>query len=614
MRASLGLSLGAAGMAAVVDGRPTVRPTEVAVGPGPALTGFVERVGDPIPLVAADGSTHRAEDLAAAALEALTRTVCPQQRPDSVAVAVPAHWSEATVSALRNRAPHLLTVPDAAAALTALQCNPGLPDHGVVVLCDFGATGSSITLADAGRGLTPLAPTLRDTEFSGDLIDQALLRHVLDGLEPDPAATSEVAALVELRDHCRIAKEQLSTHTATGLTVGGRTVRVTRSELEGLLAAPLDRFVTHLADALYRNGVAPARVSALATVGGGARIPAVTERLSQAMRVPVVTVAAAQVVAAAGAELIARRRLVVEPATMLAPTSAADDTMAAPPVAWSDEPDDLVEPVPYEAAAYARPDVHFDEYDSATGDVDTLAWYRRPGVLFAGAACLAALATTGLVLTSQARPAEQVTADTARIEVPAARPVQEPPVQEPVGPAPQTVTATVAAPAPVPAARQPAPPPPLPVTKQAAPQSVPVAPAPVPVPAPAPVPVVVLPVPVAPGPSATPTPSASPSPTPTPTASPSPTRTPTPTASPSPTQTPTPTASPSPTQAPTPTASPSPTQAPTPTQAPSPEPAAPPQTSVAPSAEPAQVAETAPVTEAAPEPVSACEESSETPC
>ena len=41
--------------------------------------------------------------------------------------------------------------PEMAAALTALQADPGLPTRGVIALCDFGGSGTSITLVDAGH-------------------------------------------------------------------------------------------------------------------------------------------------------------------------------------------------------------------------------------------------------------------------------------------------------------------------------------------------------------------------------------------------------------------------------------------------------------------------------
>lgn len=183
MRNSVGVSLGAANLVAVAEGRPIIRPAALTLG-GARITGFVDRVGDPVPLVAPDGSAHYGGQLAAAAIEALTHAAHPYRRPDAAAVAVPAHWSPTAVAALRAVVPQLTVVSDAVAALTALQANPGLPARGVVVLCDFGATGTSITLADAGDGFRVIGETVRYEDFSGDLIDQVVLRHVLADPRP----------------------------------------------------------------------------------------------------------------------------------------------------------------------------------------------------------------------------------------------------------------------------------------------------------------------------------------------------------------------------------------------------------------------------------------------
>ncbi len=53
------------------------------------------------------------------------------------------------VDRLRALLPDAMVTSDAVAALTALRTHPGLPARGVVALCDFGATGTTITLADA---------------------------------------------------------------------------------------------------------------------------------------------------------------------------------------------------------------------------------------------------------------------------------------------------------------------------------------------------------------------------------------------------------------------------------------------------------------------------------
>ena len=118
----VGLSVGASNLAAVLVGRAAVsrtpvltryphRPPEVGVPSenpnlnerGLILTDFVDRVGDPVDIVAADGSTHRADGVLADALRAMLHAVGggrPSAEP--VAVTYPAHWRQAAVDALRN--------------------------------------------------------------------------------------------------------------------------------------------------------------------------------------------------------------------------------------------------------------------------------------------------------------------------------------------------------------------------------------------------------------------------------------------------------------------------------------------------------------------------------
>jgi hypothetical protein len=197
----LGLSIGATNLAAVtadhaITRKPVLtlyrqRPPEVGVPsenprldePGLVITDFVDRVGDRVGIVAADGSMHRSEALVADGLRALAYAATGGRAlPDSVAVTYPAHWAPATVDALggalsrvaewSRSAKPLSLVPDAAAALFAVRANPGIPARGIIAVCDFGGSGTSVTLVDASGDYQPVAPTIRHHDFSGDLIDQ----------------------------------------------------------------------------------------------------------------------------------------------------------------------------------------------------------------------------------------------------------------------------------------------------------------------------------------------------------------------------------------------------------------------------------------------------------
>jgi hypothetical protein len=478
---SLGLSIGTVNLAAARPGRQPVtrrsvltlwdnRPAEVGVPSqnpeltspnlteaGQVLRGFVERVGDPVPLVAADGSAHSGEALAAEALEAMARAVDDGKPPSTIVIAVPAYWGPGAVGALRGAlrsrpalspggvAPTLIS--DATAALASLQADPGLPGQGVVALCDFGGSGTNITLADAGANMAPIGETVRFADFSGEQIDQALLTQVLaavrDAANADPASTAAVGALTRLRDECRQAKERLSAETATVVPVelpGVRTeIRVTRAELEGLLAEPLAGFLDALGDALERNRIPAVNLAAVATVGGGAAIPIITQRLSEELRVPVVTTPLAGLNPAIGAAVIAARGIAPDAPTGMSVAAADAPTGLAPAawaagaagaaatesatdgspsatfraLAWSQDDEAGEEPVPYSGEDYtfdyaqqaqgasgARPMIEFDSDAQETALVDApVPWYRRPPLLFGVAAAVAAVAVGGLAIT-----------------------------------------------------------------------------------------------------------------------------------------------------------------------------------------------------------------------
>jgi hypothetical protein len=547
MSDGVGLSVGATNLTAVVVGRAAVtrspvvtlyphRPPEVGVPSenpnlterGLIITDFVDRVGDPVGIVAADGSTHLADKVLADALRAMLYTVgSPPAGP--VAVTYPAHWRPAAVDALRNA---LAAVPefqvpnkaqlvsDATAALTALQNDPGVPTRGVIALCDFGGTGTNVTLVDATNGFAPIGPTVRHADLSGDLVDQALLTHVINDLSAagtiDLSGTSAIGSLSRLRAQCRGAKERLSTAAGTSLVAelpGHRSeVRLTRNELDEAIRAPLADFVGVVQETLERNGIQTASLVAVASVGGGARIPIITTTLSEHFRVPVITTGQPELTAAIGGGLRAARGTVDEGATSMAAApgiaaAAAAATAMAPGVdpqdapvsstfgalAWSDADDvpDVAPTDPYEyggeangGVTDARPQMQFDHEQQYEYEAAPVPWYRKPAIILGAGvvALLAALAAAVLFVMrddSTPTPASTTapvtttaTPTTTAAPIPAEAPAPPPQTQ-----APQTRTVTRQAPSPpvtvteAPPPTSEAPPPPPPTTEAPPPTS-----------------------------------------------------------------------------------------------------------------------------------------------
>jgi Hsp70 protein len=557
----VGLSVGAAKLTAVHVGRAAAtrtavltrypnRPAEVGVPAenpnlaerGLVISDFVDRVGDPVAIVAADGSSHAAEVVLADALRALLLTLAGSgPQPEPVGVAYPAHWRPAAIEALRGalagvpefRSPTAaLLVSDATAALTALQQEPGVPARGVIALCDFGGTGTSITLADAARGFAPVAPTVRYDELSGDVIDQALLTSIIGELSAagsvDLSSTSSIGSLTRLRAQCRSAKERLSTATVTSLKAdlpgAEGELRVTRAELDEAIRQPLAGFVAELQNALQQSGIRPSDLVAVATVGGGARIPIVTTTLSAQLRVPVITAAQPELAAAIGSGLKAVRGTVEEGATAMAPAPAAAAALVPEPaeapmsstfraLAWSDA-DESPEVAPADHYGYddfgdefgnegadgssqdggaARPQLDFEQPEFEDEPIAEPPWYRSLPVII-GAAMLAVLAVvgwalialrndnstdpTGNTMSVTATPLTTTATPPTQPELPPPAPEQREPqtVTEQVPPPVVTVTeqpsvseAPAQPPAPPPSSEQP--PPPAPSSEQPPPSS-----------------------------------------------------------------------------------------------------------------------------------------------
>ncbi|WP_324438424.1 Hsp70 family protein [Mycobacterium sp.] len=421
------------------------RPPEVGVPsenpmlnePGLVITDFVDRVGDPDSIVVADGTPHRSETLVADALRALSYAVTDGRAlPDPVAVTHPAHWGPEAVSAVRvalGRVSEwsdgrLALVSDSVAALIALQANPGIPSRGIIAVCDFGGTGTTLSLLDAD-GYQAVAPAVRHAEFSGDRIDQALLTYVVTELSStgsfDTSATSAIGSLARLRGVCRHAKEELSSTIETTLTAdvpGYRgDVRVGRDELEDAIREPLDGFMTVVHETLQRNGIRAEDLVAIASVGGGASIPTVTMTLSEQLGAPIITAPRPHLTAAIGAALRAARGPADSP-TALAPTAAgavADATTMsdipveprpAPALAWSEADDDSgimpirpgEYPEPSSGAGLTAPrppaSLDGDSSPAATGAVAD-AWYRRPVVVALGTALVVLAIAAAVMIT-----------------------------------------------------------------------------------------------------------------------------------------------------------------------------------------------------------------------
>ncbi|WP_067848617.1 Hsp70 family protein [Nocardia lijiangensis] len=308
------------------------------------LEGFLARVGDPVDILAENGSAHAAEDLVAAAVTCLIDEIADAtgQEPGAVVACHPAWWSRHTIdvqrAALDAAGLHEVTlVPEPTAAVQWLEAAHGPLGEGALVVYDLGATGSTVSVVRTGAQ-TALLASLRSTDVAGSEFDLLTMRYVLanalrgNDFDPfDPVVERELSVL---RERCKKAKEELSINTATVVPVrldpasgAGDQIRLVRGELEELIRGPLLTSIDLIRDTVHRAGLDIGDISRVLLTGGGGAIPLVGELISGEFGLPVVAAPEPANTSARGAAALAAE--LIDNAIDTAPVAALAEVPAA---------------------------------------------------------------------------------------------------------------------------------------------------------------------------------------------------------------------------------------------------------------------------------------------
>jgi hypothetical protein len=126
--------------------------------------------------------------------------------------------------------------------------------------------------------------------------DEVVFEHVREALPEafatlDPADPAVLAAVARIRRDCTEAKEALSADTEVTIPVllpaARGSVRLHRSEFEGLVRTLVEETVTALRGAVTSAELTPEQLTAVLLVGGSSRIPLVTQLVSEGLGRPV---------------------------------------------------------------------------------------------------------------------------------------------------------------------------------------------------------------------------------------------------------------------------------------------------------------------------------------
>lgn len=437
MNAGLGIRIGSVTAAAALDTDPVtsvVKRSALDLRPGAApslaelwdrstrhpISGFADRVGDPVELIDDDGRSHRAEDLYATAARALVAEVSAgADSAPTVVVTHPTRWTAYTAEVLgealdRAGLADATLVPESVATMRWLEVTRGAQSDGLAVIYDLGATALDVTLMRTGTDAGVVGNGVHSQEFGGAQFDHAIMQYVLDtvsgsqSFEFDPFDPDTVGALVELRARCGQAKEQLSYDTSTSLTVdlpGLHTeVRLVRSEIEELVRASLLASVGVVRDAVNAAGLEVTDIDQVVLVGGSSAIPLVAELISSELRAPVVAGPRPELTVAIGAAILG---------SDIADATAADDaaSLAAVPTTPVASAAPMPRPTP-------RPAPTPIAVESAAG----MSGRKKAGIIAGSVVVLALLAGGGLsvgtALTSDNTTPAESNAEVSSTETP----------------------------------------------------------------------------------------------------------------------------------------------------------------------------------------------------
>ncbi|MCC5952070.1 MAG: Hsp70 family protein [Acidimicrobiia bacterium] len=209
--------------------------------------------------------------------------------PDRLLLTHPAGWSTERLALLVEASRSagwdevvLIAEPIAAAVGVMGPIEPGR----AVAVMDLGAGSLGCSVVGAGpAGPALLGPPGGHERMGGDVFDQRLSHLVdrrlaasepalRDGLERGTEVRWERARM-SLRMQVRRAREQLSYRSVAqvAVPVNGRSLHVSREELDGLIGADVERCVAALEQTVAAAGLVTAQLDRVLLVGGASRTP-----------------------------------------------------------------------------------------------------------------------------------------------------------------------------------------------------------------------------------------------------------------------------------------------------------------------------------------------------
>jgi molecular chaperone DnaK len=285
----------------VVVGAAAVR--HAVTDPDRVVRGFIERIGDEVPMVIG-GQNYTAAQLVARLIGWVVDQVASQYGGPAAGIMVthPIGWGaykcDVLATALASvRLPPVRLCPEPHAAAASYAATQAVAPGHTLAVYDLGGTTFHATVLRAigSTEFTILGRSHSLAQLGGANFDDAVFGHVLAATptlaELDVDDPTTLAATATLRHQCTVATQALSADTevsipviASGITT---SVRLHRAEFDDMIRPQLAETVQALHRTLDSAQLPPSQLDTILLVGGSSRIPLVAQLLSTEFNQPV---------------------------------------------------------------------------------------------------------------------------------------------------------------------------------------------------------------------------------------------------------------------------------------------------------------------------------------
>ena len=226
-------------------------------------------------------------------------------------ITVPAYFDDAARAATKDAAKlaglevlRLVNEPTAAALAYGLENSV----EGIYAIYDLGGGTFDISLLKLEKGVFQVLATGGDAALGGDDFDQAIAAWILAetvGSEKHKLslASEEVGKLLSLS---RDAKHKLTSENKTDITYDGKTIHLSREDLEDIIYPYVQRTIEACEQALEDANLTIAAIKGVVMVGGSTRVPLVQSEVKKFFNKELLTDVNPDEVVAIGAALQAR--------------------------------------------------------------------------------------------------------------------------------------------------------------------------------------------------------------------------------------------------------------------------------------------------------------------